>query len=86
MKVNISLASCLFTPLEHVSCHITHCKESHWMKKKCFKTIRDGSKKSWIEFKFNSNSIFQIQTTIFNLLFPVTYLSGIYVVNHIERN
>ena len=51
MKENISLVSCLFTALEHVSCHITHCKESHWMKRKCFKTIRDGSK-SWIEFTF----------------------------------
>ena len=27
-------------------------------------------------------NIFEIQTTIFNSSFPVTYLSGIYVTNH----
>ena len=37
-KKNISLASCLSTPLGHVSCHMTHCKESHgWKKKKVFR-------------------------------------------------
>ena len=32
MKENISLASCLFTTFELVT-----CKESHWMKKKVFR-------------------------------------------------
>ena len=40
------------TLLERMSCHMTYRKESHWLKKMCSETIRNGSEKSWIEFNF----------------------------------
>ena len=43
------------TLLEHMSCHMTYRKESHWLKKMCSETIRNGSEKSWIEFNFFLN-------------------------------
>ena len=51
-KKNISLASCLFTPFEHVSCHMIHCKESHWMKKKVFQNDPRRFKKKMLDFFF----------------------------------
>ena len=65
MKQNISLASCLFTPLEHVSCHMTHCKESQWMKKKVFQNDprRFKKKLDWIQLFFWTVSIIFVPRT-----------------------
>ena len=53
-KIKYSLASCLFTTLEHVSCQMTHCKESHWMKKKSVpKRSATAQKKVGLNFFFN---------------------------------
>ena len=49
----------------------------------CLSSLKKEYFFQFFTFRFN---FFQIQTTIFNLLFPVTYLSGIFVVNHIEDN
>ena len=44
-------------------------------------SLQKKKKNHYFTSRFN---IFQIQATIFNLLFPITYVSGIYVINPIK--
>ena len=58
--------------------------------KLCPKTVKilavKGLKRTlFFIFLLPASNIFQIQT-IFNLSFPVKYVSGIYDINHIERD
>ena len=43
-------------------------------------------KSIFLSFFASSLNIYQIQTTIFNLSVPVTYVSGIYIIIMIDRN